>query len=110
MPDVRNWWNIRLAGKTKSIPENNTMWNVLTTASANPILEINFLGADAWELLGFPDQAKFNALQSGTICCVPCPLSKIVVSDLCWYDVALLLPALVKGHNHFANVTVVCHL
>ena len=64
-PEVRNWWNIRLAGKTKSIPENNTMWNVLTTASATPILEIDFLGADAWELLGFPDQAKFTALQSG---------------------------------------------
>ena len=64
-PEVRNWWNIRLAGKTKSIPENNTMWNVLTTASATPILEIDFLGADAWELLGFPDQAKFNGLQSG---------------------------------------------
>ena len=41
------------------------MWNVLTTASATPILEIDFLGADAWELLGFPDQAKFNGLQSG---------------------------------------------
>ncbi|KAL3161084.1 hypothetical protein ABBQ38_009466 [Trebouxia sp. C0009 RCD-2024] len=63
-PEVRNWWNIRLAGKTKSIPENNTMWNVLTTASATPILEIDFLGADAWELLGFPDQAKFSGLQS----------------------------------------------
>ena len=64
---MRNWWNIRLAGKTKSIPENNTMWNVLTTASATPILEIDFLGADAWEILGFPDQAKFTALQSGQL-------------------------------------------
>lgn len=77
MSDVRNWFNIRLAGKTKSIPENNTMWNVLTTASANPILEINFLGADAWELLGFPDQDKFNALQSGTT--LPCLLYLICV-------------------------------
>ncbi len=64
-PEVRNWWNIRLAGKTKSIPENNTMWNVLTTASATPILELDFLGADAHELLGFSDHAKFAALQSG---------------------------------------------
>ncbi|KAL0042382.1 hypothetical protein WJX77_010805 [Trebouxia sp. C0004] len=63
-PEVRNWWNIRLAGKTKSIPENNTMWNVLTTASATPILELDFLGADAHELLAFSDQAKFAALQS----------------------------------------------
>lgn len=43
------------------------MWNVLTTASATPILEIDFLGADAWELLGFPDQAKFSGLQSGEL-------------------------------------------
>jgi len=64
-PEVRNWWNIRLAGKTKSIPENNTMWNVLTTASATPILELDFLGADAHELLAFSDHAKFAALQSG---------------------------------------------
>jgi len=64
-PEVRNWWNIRLAGKTKSIPENNTMWNVLTTASAAPILELDFLGADAHELLAFSDHAKFAALQSG---------------------------------------------
>ena len=81
MSDVRNWFNIRLAGKTKSIPENNTMWNVLTTASANPILEINFLGADAWELLGFPDQAKFNALQSGTT--LPCLLYLICGVTAC---------------------------
>lgn len=67
MPEARNWWNIRLAGKTKSIPENNTMWNVLTTASATPILEIDILGPDAWELLGFPDQAKFSVLQSGAL-------------------------------------------
>ena len=66
MPELRNWWNIRLAGKTKSIPENNTMWNVLTTASATPILELDFLGSDAHEMLGFSDQAKFAALQSGT--------------------------------------------
>ena len=66
-PEVRNWWNIRLAGKTKSIPENNTMWNVLTTASATPILELDFLGADAHELLAFSDHAKFAALQSGNI-------------------------------------------
>lgn len=64
-PEVRNWWNIRLAGKTKSIPENNTMWNVLTTASATPILELDFLGPDAHELLAFSDHAKFAALQSG---------------------------------------------
>ncbi|KAL0041640.1 hypothetical protein WJX79_010316 [Trebouxia sp. C0005] len=63
-PEVRNWWNIRLAGKTKSIPENNTMWNVLTTASATPILELDFLGPDAHELLAFSDHAKFAALQS----------------------------------------------
>ena len=70
-PEVRNWWNIRLAGKTKSIPENNTMWSVLTTASATPVLELDFLGADAHELLGFSDPAKFAALQSGVD---PCPL------------------------------------
>ena len=83
MPDVRNWWNIRLAGNTKSIPENNTMWNVLTTASANPILEIDILGADAWELLGFPDQAKFTALQSGTLCRALCIYFVVSLPDDC---------------------------
>ena len=78
-PEVRNWWNIRLAGKTKSIPENNTMWSVLTTASATPVLELDFLGADAHELLGFSDPAKFAALQSGVD---PCPLL------LCMSDVS----------------------
>ena len=97
MSDVRNWFNIRLAGKTKSIPENNTMWNVLTTASANPILEINFLGADAWELLGFPDQAKFNALQSGTtlpcLCIVSnlrCHCLQTFVSGVCCYALMII--------------------
>ena len=78
MPEARNWWNIRLAGKTKSIPENNTMWNVLTTASATPILEIDILGPDAWELLGFPDQAKFKALQSGALMSL-CPLCLVAI-------------------------------
>ena len=86
MPEARNWWNIRLAGKTKSIPENNTMWNVLTTASATPILEIDILGPDAWELLGFPDQAKFSSLQSGALialCAVSsCHHSRISVCQL----------------------------
>ena len=63
--DVHNWWNIRLAGKTKSIPENNTMWSVLTTASTNPVVELDFLGPDVHELLGFSDQPKFAALQNG---------------------------------------------
>ena len=63
---MHNWWNIRLAGKTKSIPENNTMWSVLTTASTNPIVELDFLGSDAHELLGFAEQAKFAGLQTGT--------------------------------------------
>ena len=71
-PEVRNWWNIRLAGKTKSIPENNTMWSVLTTASATPVLELDYLGADAHELLGFSDPAKFAALQSGVGPCCAC--------------------------------------
>ena len=70
--DVHNWWNIRLAGKTKSIPENNTMWSVLTTASTNPVVELDFLGPDVHELLGFSDQPKFAALQNGEYAKCPC--------------------------------------
>ena len=64
-PEVRNWWNIRLAGKVKNIPENNTMWSVLTTATATPVLELDFLGPDAHEMLGIQVPAKFAGLQSG---------------------------------------------
>ena len=95
MPEVRNWWNIRLAGKTKSIPENNTMWNVLTTASATPILELDFLGADAHEMLGFSDQAKFAALQSGmnphydwSLELLMVPASHVVYTVVCLQAVA----------------------
>ena len=63
-PEQRNWWNIRLAGKVKNIPENNTMWSVLTTATATPILELDFQGPYAHELLGFQDPVKFAGLQS----------------------------------------------
>ena len=41
------------------------MWSVLTTATATPVLELDFLGPDAHELLGIQDPAKFAGLQSG---------------------------------------------
>ena len=43
------------------------MWSVLTTASTNPIVELDFIGPDAHEMLGFPEQAKFAGLQTGEL-------------------------------------------
>ncbi len=65
-PDMHNWLNIRIAGKVKLIPENNTMWAVLTTSSFTPVLEFDFIGPlDAYELLGLSDPEKFNTMSPG---------------------------------------------
>ena len=65
-PDMHNWLNIRIAGKVKLIPENNTMWAVLTTSSFTPILEFDFIGPlDAYELLGLSDPEKFSTMSPG---------------------------------------------
>ncbi|KAK9817199.1 hypothetical protein WJX72_010972 [[Myrmecia] bisecta] len=60
VPDQRNFWNIRIFGKVKFIPENNTMWAVMTTGSFTPYLEFDFLGPDAFELMGFTDERVGN--------------------------------------------------
>lgn len=64
--DMHNWWNIRISGRLKLIPENNTMWAVLTTGSFTPVLELDFLSpADAHELLGLADADKLAAMPAG---------------------------------------------
>lgn len=63
-PEVRHCWNIRLGGALKFIPENNTMWAVLTTASTTPTLEMDFIGPDGFEILGHTDE-KVAAMQAG---------------------------------------------
>ncbi|CAD7702924.1 unnamed protein product, partial [Ostreobium quekettii] len=50
--ELPNLWNIRLNGRRRHIPENNNMWAVLKTDTRTPILEFDFLGADAWENYG----------------------------------------------------------
>lgn len=43
------------SGKKKNITENTNLWAVLTTDTFTPFIEFDFLGADAWALLGKTD-------------------------------------------------------
>lgn len=44
-----------MPGKRRSITENTNLWAVLTTDTFTPLIEFDFLGSDAWALLGKTD-------------------------------------------------------
>mmetsp|Transcript_24719 Transcript_24719/g.67372 ORF Transcript_24719/g.67372 Transcript_24719/m.67372 type:complete len:971 (-) Transcript_24719:3284-6196(-) len=48
-PDVPNFWNLRLQGVKKVMPEGSNMWGSLTTESFTPWLEFDFIYHDAWD-------------------------------------------------------------
>ena len=56
MTDSKTWFNIRVAGRLKTMVENSTMWAVLTTSSFSPLLEMDIVGPDAHELLGYTEE------------------------------------------------------
>ena len=56
MMESKTWFNIRVAGKLKTMVENSTMWAVLTTTSFTPLLEMDIMGPDAYEVLGYTEE------------------------------------------------------
>ncbi|KAK9826070.1 hypothetical protein WJX74_010164 [Apatococcus lobatus] len=56
MTDSKTWFNIRVAGRMKTMVENSTMWAVLTTSSFTPLLEMDIMGPDAHEVLGYTEE------------------------------------------------------
>ena len=64
MTDVKTWHNTRVFGKKKSMVENGGMMAVLTTESFTPIIEVDILGPDSHELLGFSED-RFQQISLG---------------------------------------------
>ncbi len=64
MPDLKTWHNTRVMGKKKSMVENSGMISVLTTESFTPIIEVDILGPDSHELLGFTED-RFQQMPTG---------------------------------------------
>ena len=56
MTESKTWFNIRVAGRLKTMVENPTMWAVLTTTSFTPLLEMDIMGSDAHELMGYNEE------------------------------------------------------
>jgi hypothetical protein len=61
---MQNWHNVRIGGRLRVVPENGSMWALLTTESFTPHLEFDFLGIDAPELAGYPSD-RWEALPPG---------------------------------------------
>ncbi|KAL6748153.1 hypothetical protein V8C86DRAFT_2885468 [Haematococcus lacustris] len=63
--DTSNFYNLRLQGFKRSMPENRNMWGSFTAERFTPWLEFDFLGPDVPECFMNRSRAEFEALGKG---------------------------------------------
>jgi len=73
-----NWYNMRLTGRTRAIPENANMLGLLTTDTPTPIVSMDILMADSFKLLAGRSDEEVAAMQPGDKLDVRMKLSQLL--------------------------------